>query len=347
MLLLQKTLILLSIVVCSLNLNAQYLPDLKIPQLKPSFYESLQAKTAIQTSSDFQMKGSVKTVLETISTDQIDLAKNLFLTVSYSFSEKGNLLSYSEDSTSSLFTGYDEKRSIINSYDSTGKILSQSIISRGPQAYRSKSTIRFNKQGFMEHEAYICFSCSLDYHNKPKNDSIFDYTLDYIWSKNSDSVQLKYHYLKAQSPYQRKQDRLYSFVREINDKKKRKDKLNLNEDPSGSYGFVDEYIYDTQGRITQWTIWDDEVKSSVSSHQMIEYTYNEKGELTEIKHSSTGSSPDYNSFVLNFQVEINYTSYDKYGNWVEREVKVTSSNYGMHDIRCNSSYCYKREFSYY
>jgi hypothetical protein len=348
-LLLQKTQVLLSIVVFSLNLNAQYLPDLKIPKLKPSYYESLQSKSVIQTASDFQMKGPVKAVFETVRTLKTNGAdSSVYLKAEYLFSGKGRLMKYWEDSISALHKPYDKVNRIINTYDSSGLLLLETI-RWTDSGQKSKTVIQFNKQGFREKEVYTCYDCEQGWNKKdPFYDSIFDYTLDYQWSPDFDSVILKYRYVKQKSPYQRNQDRLHSFFREINDKKRTKDKPKLIEDLSGSYdGFADEYIYDVQGRITQWTIWDHMIKSSVSSHQLIEYTYNKNGELTSIKHSSTGRSPDYNQFVLNSQVEINYTSYDKYGNWIEKEVKVTSSNYGVHDIRRKSSYCYKRELSYY
>lgn len=338
----------ISLVLSSFLLRAQQLPDLKIPRSKPSYYESLQSKTVIQTTSDLQMKGPVKAVVEIISTDEADKGNGPF-TIEYAFSENGNLLDYSQDTNSRLFTAYDEKRRIINRYDPTGKMLLESITYQGYPGHRSRSTIRFNEQGFMEHEDYVCYSCGFDYHNRPKYDSIFDYTLDYHWSRNFDSVQLRYHYLKPQSPYQRNYDMLHSFVREINDKKKdmEKTKVEMVEGFGSHWNFADGYEYDSQGRIIKWTIWDHEVKSSVNAHQMFEYIYNEKGELSGIKHSSTGRSPDYNQFVLNFQVEINYTAYDEQGNWIEREVKVTTADNGWRIARENANYCYKREFSYY
>ncbi|MDF3028051.1 MAG: hypothetical protein K0S23_2358 [Fluviicola sp.] len=342
---------LLALFLIPVLLHAQYyLPDLKIPGLKPTFYESLQSKTAIQTSPDFQMKGPVKTVCETVHSLKTNGAdSSTCLKAEYLFSGKGKLVKYWEDSASTLHNSYEVINRVINTYDSSGVVLLETI-RWTDSGQKSKTVIQFNKQGFREKEVYTCYDCEQGWNKKdPFYDSIFDYTLDYQWSPDFDSVSLKYQYVKQKSPYQRNQDRLYSFVGEINDKKKDSTKVRVEmiEGIGSRWNFVDEYEYDSQRRIVKWIIWDYEVKSSVNSHQMFEYKHNEKGELTEIKHSSTGRSPDYNQFVLNSQVEITYTSYDKYGNWVEREVKVTSSNYGMHDIRRNSSYCYKREFSYY
>lgn len=339
----------ISLVLSSFVLRAQQLPDLKIPTPKPSYYESLQSNTIIQTTSDLQMKGPVKIVVETISTDEADKGNRPSLVIEYAFSENGNLLKYSQDTNSRLFTAYDEKRMVINKYDSTGKKLLESITYRGYPGHGPKSRIRFNEQGFMEHEDYVCYGSGFDSHNGQKYDSIFDYTLDYHWSRNFDSVQLRYHYLKPQSLYQRNYDMLHSFVREINDKKKNteKNKVGMVEGFGSYWNFADGYEYDSQGRIIKWTIWDYEVKSSVNAHQRYEYTYNEKGELSGIKHSSTGRSPDYHQFVLNFQVEINYTAYDEQGNWIEREVKVTTTDNGWRVARENANYCYKREFVYY
>lgn len=334
-----------------LFIRAQYLPDLAIPKLKPDYYESLQAKTSLQTRSDFQLKGPVKSVCETIRALKSNgRDSSAWLKAEYLFSEKGNLLSYSEDSTSNLLKGYDPVNHLMNSYDSTGEILLETIRWTGDWR-ESKTVVRFNERGFREHEEYTCYSCSRDYRNQPINDSIFNYTLDYQWSRNFDSVSLKYRYVKPKSPYQRNQDMVRSFVHEL-DRKKRdslEDNIPTIWDPRNGY-FQDvenDIKRDKHNRITEWTVWDNTIKNSINVHRRTEYTYNEKDELTEIKHYSTFRSKSYNEFQLELKEEIVYVSYDVYGNWTEKEVKVRPEKHGMYHAPKDQNFRYKREISYY
>lgn len=345
-----RLLSILGLLFSPLSVYTQYLPDLQIPDLKPSHYESLQTKTIPQTPIDFQMKGPVKTVCETVHSLKTNGAdSSAYLKVEYFFSGKGKLVKYREDSASTLYNSHEFINRVINTYDSSGAVLLETI--RWVDKWqKSKTVIRFNEQGFREQEVYTCYDCEQGWNKKdPFYDSIFDYTLDYHWSPDFDSVNLKYRYVKQKSPYQRNQDGVRSFVHEIKMKNKEKTKaepkLTMDRVTLNFQSFSEDIQYDNQGRITQWIIWDHTIKNSMNIHQKIKYAYNEKGEVTWIEHSSTTRTES--DFELDSWVEINYILYDKYGNWIEKEVKVTSSNYGLHDILRNSSYCYKREFTYY
>ena len=201
---------------------------------------------------------------------------------------------------------------------------------------------------------YTFYWCDRDYRNQPKNDSVFDYTLDYQWSRNFDSVSLKYHYVKPKSPYQRNQDMVRSFVHELN--RKKKDQLEDNHNFRSIGDALNGYFQDSEtdikrddrNRITEWTVWDHTVKSSTNIHHRTEYAYNEKDELTEIKHYSTFRSESYNKFELELTEEIGYISYDSYGNWTEMEVKVRPEKHErMYNFPKDQNFRYKREISYY
>jgi hypothetical protein len=348
---LQKTQILLLIVVCSFNLNAQYLPDLKIPQLKPSFYESLQVKTNLETRDDFQLKGTVKSVCETINSfkETPYRSEAFWNTTHYFFQENGNMLSYTEDSTSTLLFDYEGKKRIMNDYDLTGETLVKTTIYLESPWKKSKKVIRYNEQGFMEREEYTCYRYGSDKDN-PAETGVFDYMLDYQWSKDFDSVALKYDYRTPASPYTRDQDRMYSFVSEITQKRKLTDKITSFGDNGAEPGFVsltEEIKRDKQGRVIEMFIWDHTVKNSINVHQKIEYQYNEKGELIEIKHASTAFS-NGNDFQLDFRINIDYISYDNQGNWIERIAKLTTEKHSYHmEVNQNTTYFFKRELVYY
>ena len=337
-----------------LFLHAQYLPDLGIPKFKPSDYERLQTKTIVHTTLDFQLKGPVKSVCETIRTLKANGEdSSAHLKAEYLFSEKGKLLSYSEDSMSNLLKISDAASEILNTYDPTGEILLETI--RQTRSWqKTKTVIRFNHQGFREEEIYTCYKCEQGLNrNDPFYDSIFDYTLDYQWSPDFDSVSFTYRYVKPKSPYQRERDMVRSFVYELSSKKKDQLKEEMsyskNLSPGNNYfkSFENRIKYDKQGRIIEWTIWDHQIKNSFNVHSRTEYTYNEKSELTEIRYYSTGwSNPEIN-FQLELTEEIRYVSYDVYGNWTEMEVKVQPEwqrrLYGLK----NFNFRYKREISYY
>ena len=349
--LLQKTQVLLSIVVCSLILNAQYLPDLKIPKLKPSFYERLQAKTNLETRADFQLKGRVKSVCETINSfKETPYGSRAFWnTTNYFFLETGNMLSYTEDSTSTLLLDYEGKKRIMNDYDLTGETLATTTTYLESPWKKSKKVIRYNEQDFIEREEYNCYRYGSDKDN-PAETGIFDYILDYQWSRDFDSVTLKYNYRTPASPYTRNQDRMYSFVSEITQKRKLTDKITWFGDNGAGPGFMsltEEIKLDKDGRVIEKFIWDNIVKSSINVHQKFEYQYNEKGELIEIKHASTAFS-NGSDFQLDFQITIDYISYDNEGNWIERIAKLTTEkhNHYMEEDQ-NTTYFFKRELVYY
>lgn len=69
------------------------LPDLKAPKFRTTEYENLQAKTVAQTPGDFQLKGPVKEVCETICMlKENGEDSSLCLRAEYLFSEKGKVV---------------------------------------------------------------------------------------------------------------------------------------------------------------------------------------------------------------------------------------------------------------
>lgn len=340
---------LLLIVFSPLALCAQYLPDLNIPKLRSTEYENLQTKTVAQIPGDFQLKGPVKEVCETICMlKENGEDSSLCLRAEYLFSEKGRLLNYSEDSTGFGLMRYNYANRIVNSYDSTGEMLLETI--RWINYYqKSKTVIRFNEQGFKTQEIYTCYDCesSMD-RNDPFYDSIFDYTLNYQWTPDFDSVRLEYRYLKARSPYQRQNDITRSFVREL-DKKRNTHPPTSFTDFENLYfnSFQEDIKTDGRNRIIEWTIWDRSIKSSMNVHRKTEYCYNDNDELTEIKHYSSAWSDSEFNFQLELREEITYISYDANRNWTELEVRVQPQKRGHIYPSKEINIRYKRNISYY
>lgn len=341
---------LLFIVFCSFSLNAQFLPNLEIPKSRPTEYESMQTKTIAHTLIDFQLKGPVKAVNETIRalrTNGEDSSS--LMRATYLFSAKGKLLNYSEDSTTYMFMRYNQANRIINTYDTTGELLLETIryIDYGQ---RSKTLIRFNEQGFRTSEIYTCYGCVSGSHRQdPYYDSIFDYTLNYHWTPDFDSVFLKYKYVKLRSHYQRDQDAVRSFVHELNGRKKQSNEPVSIETARNLYfdTFEEDIKRDLRKRITEYTIWDHAIKNSINVHRRTAYDYNENNELTEIRHYSSGWNYSGNNFQLELTEEIVYLAYDAYGNWTELEVKVKPEEAGGHYTQKAMNFRYKREINYY
>jgi hypothetical protein len=331
-------------------LHSQYIPDLNIPKLEPSYYESLQAKTILKTQADFQLKGTVKSVCETINSfkETPYVSETFWNTTNYFFLENGNMLSYTEDSTSTLLFDYEGKKRIMNDYDLTGETLVKTTTYLESPWKKSKKVTRYNGQGFAEREEYTCYRYGSDKDN-PAEKGIFDYILDYQWSRDFDSVALKYDYLTPASPYTRDQNLMYSFVSEITQKRKLTDKITRFGDNGAEPDFVsltEEIKRDKQGRVIEKFIWDHTVRSTINVHQKIEYQYNEKGELIEIKHASTAFS-NGNDFQLDFRINIDYISYDNQGNWIERIAKLTTEKHCYMVEHQNTTYFFKRELIYY
>ncbi|MNJ88787.1 hypothetical protein D3C87_63440 [compost metagenome] len=295
------------------------------------------------------MKGPVKSVCESTTKFDSITERILFLRKEYLFSESKNLLHYTKDTTSTLFET-DGTKEIVFTYDSAGRLLESVTFSVQPMN-PSKTMKKWNSQGFIVQEIYSCDRCGSGSYSSYRDAGIVDYTLDYQWSTDFDSVSLKYQYLKPKSasPYQRESDRTYSFVRELNEKKAKNSKSDTKYAADFDQNYflfqVNDIKRDEQDRITEWIIWDHAIKSSINVHRKSEYTYNERGELTEIQYSSTRHSNSHDEFRLDLKIELVYTSYDAYGNWIEREIRFNPEHYGRRSA-CEI-YHHKREFVYY
>jgi hypothetical protein len=149
------------------------------------------------------------------------------------------------------------------------------------------------------------------------------------------------------SPYQREHDAVRSFVGELNRRKKDQSPVTVAEISNLYFpSFQDDIKTDKRKRITEWTIWDHEIKSSINVHQKFEYTYNEQDELTEVRHYSTGRGHPVDDFQLDYTIEISYIAYDQYGNWTEREVFFHSGDKRIYSPY-EGIYYFKRNLSYY
>ena len=169
---------------------------------------------------------------------------------------------------------------------------------------------------------------------------MFDYTLNYYWNKNRDTVQLKYTYKTATSCCERFTDRLYSFVSEKLKKTQitssKSDSLLRNLEFNFRYNFDHITLtYDAKGNVLKWLRRDMAIKNSYPVDMLFEYKYNDNNELIEASFSSTGFD---GNFELGHKYEIHYLEYDKNGNWTLKNI---------FDKKNNSEYTYKREIEYF
>lgn len=308
--------------------NAQLLPDIEVRSLTPDFDKTLQADYFIKTTRNYKLNGAVKEVKETVSSGSSGSPLVLLKTTRYDFLENNRLSLYMEDTSKSLINS----NATIEKYffDEIGKQLIKVEIYSGIQQNSSKTLHYFDDSGFITQTVFERYISDSYYSNK---EEIFDYTLNYLWNKERDTVQLKYIYKTPPSGYQRNSDRLYSFVFD----KQMHVRTNIFE----TMFYSNQITYDEKGNVIKWLIIDNTIKDSYNIDLLYEYQYNENSDLIEVSLSTTGMN-GRDSYHLEYKYEISYLAFDKNGNWLLKKVKSQHES-GVVD----SEYIYRREISYY
>jgi hypothetical protein len=311
---------------------SQQLPVIEVYTPQPDLDATLYTDSLIKTTKDYKLNGNVKLITETITTNQNLGVAGLLKTTRYEFLKNNKLTLYFEDT----LKGLKNSNSIIErySFDDTGEKLIE-IISYSGKWQVSKTVRKFDINGFINQEVFEQFNASSYYSG---NKDMFDYTLNYYWTANKDTVQLKYTYKTEKSPYQRHYDQLRSFVY----KKRKIEKRNPQTDSISKtltldfWPFSGYKTYDAKGNVVKWLIADNEIKNSYNVDQLYEYKYNDRNELTDVSYSTSGMH-GRNNFEVQHKYEIQYLEYDVKGNWTLK--KVTGKD--------NSEYLYQRKIGYY
>jgi hypothetical protein len=315
----------------------QTLPEIEVMAIKPSFYESLRADHLIKTTKSYRLSGNVKCINENVTFSLNGNSPQLIQKNNYEFQRNNRLSIYLEDTSITLKRSYFPIEKYV--YDTTGEQLLEIETHCGFPQNGSKTIKKLTPDGFVYQEVYEHSKSSYQYGN---NTEIFDYTLDYIWDNERDTVQLKYVYKTPKSSYQRFENRLYSFVSEKRKKEQPSVRKTKSEKDSLShtfpfYGFYyDDITYDDNGNIVKWLIVDNSIKDSFNVDQLYEYKYNDKNELVEVSLSTTGMEGK-EVFRLSYRYKIDYLAYDYKGNWTLK--KVTGNNH--------AEYLYQREIFYH
>jgi hypothetical protein len=350
-------LLLYSFVALLLSVNAAYtqlqfsLPNLANPNLPNSFilqnslYQNLQSQYVIKTTRNFDLRGKVKTVKETIEFTSGSQCQTR--TAEYAFLENNKLLFYVEDSLSMFMNSGAISEQC--TYDSSGNRLVQIVSTDG---HLNRKTIQqFDTAGYLVRLDFQQFQRN-DWTVKEYERGIFDYQLVYDWNKSRDTVHAIYTYKRPSETYQRFNNQTFTFSKEQELRRQEQidklKKLEQTEMESTENQLLIGYltyklpIYDSNGNILKYYIYDNTIKSSYNIHQLFEYEYNDKQALTKVTYSTSGPHPVFEPYQ---SYTITYLKYDAHGNWIEKKVTGMQHDNGMNAT--GSNYVYKRVIAYY
>lgn len=321
--------------------SAQLVPEIHIPEKPTTTYEKLQNTYYIKTTQSYKLYGNVKSVTET-ETKKVVIDKKVFEgnKCYYEFLPNHNLLLFRQNDTIDKLEN-SNARIEKYLYDNAGEKLVEAIYCDGTIQQNANKVIRkFSDTGCIIEESYQRF-----YENKYAlhEKYMWDYKLNYLWSKNLDTVNLKYNYKTANSSYQR-----FSNVQHIFNSNK------LSTSEAAATKFVPDLdifkdsearTYDSLGNLTKIVYYDRTIKSSFNQDNMFEYKYNDKSELTELKmyflvHNFLNEKSKDFEFLSSIKIE--YLKRDKYGNWIEKKV-----SYLQDDSGNNAENTYKRTIKYF
>lgn len=265
----------------------------------------------LKNTQSFNLKGNVQSMSESIHTkneSNFDVISR-----SFTFNEKNNLVFLKLDS-SGLNKNYFQPTNERYFYDDSGENLLKVEYQNDQYRWNNTKTVHFDSIGFLEKEQFKNRSPNT-YHYDKNGINVFDYTLNYLWSKNRDSLRLDYNFLSENTDYYRQYDKLYKF------EKKQITKKQFSFDDIGFSR--DEIETDSNGNIVLIANYDFTIKSSYNLHFRSFYKYNERNDLIEIIQES--SIQDLDNFKCDQILKIDYLEYDNHVNWTLAKV----NRYGM------------------
>lgn len=330
----------------SARLSAQ-LPDLMPPSELPGLCESLQTSSFIKSTKTYNLKGKVKSVIETISSDTaLREHDGLPTQIHYEFLPNGNLIRYADDTILPLANW----NPVIKEYffDPSGEKLERSRFYELIPGHSSVSERWFDTNGFCTKMEYACFNCDQPATRTKEFAAVFDYTLTYHWTENYSAVARKYLYKTRSLYYERYRDdsvscRIASAGREIDSTASVKLPDNFIFNQFGGTTFT----YDDAGRVIKKLVIDRVIKSSMNIDQLTELSYTPEGNVAEIKHYSAIAHVQPYAFLLGTLLRIDYLAFDEQGNWTKCKVNIIPGPQDYHHHRSQTTFTYERSLSYY
>lgn len=327
-------------------LSAQ-LPDLEPPVEEKSFCESLKAANFLKSTKTFRLKGNVRSVLETISSDSIFEKKHFLPTQKrYEFLSNGKMTLFAEDTVPPLAIWSPVVEEYY--YDATGDTLLRTKFHDCTPGHSSVSERWFDKNGYITRLEYACYDCDQPSHRPKEFAAVFDYTLSYHWTENYSAVARKYQYKTRDLYYER-------FVNDSNSCRtssmRNEADTNVTSNVFHSFFFYQNggttFTYDSLGRVVKKVVLDRAIKNSMNIDQMTEITYTEAGDVAEIRYSSTIATAQPYAFMLYTIIRVDYLSFDEYGNWTSCTVNLENTDpYGSDDM-IGTTLKYERDIRYY
>lgn len=296
------------------------IPNLLPDREQPAYCESLKQGTLVKARKDFMLKGNVKTIREMVYGKDSASVSGFPLQRRYEFSDRGYLLLYAEDSLPSD-ANYNPRIERYQ-FDSTGTLLQQAVYYTGTSYHRTLSKRILNSEGYVVKETFECLSCG-----EESKGPVFDYTLNYIWTTNFDTVARRYVYKTAPVYYERyRDDRVPCLYLKQSEGKsaitRGTEHMHQLLNPLGGVFFA----YDSSGRAISKKVIDRAIKSSFNIDQLTEWEYNEQGFVSEIKSYSAIVHQQPYTFDLNSVIHITYAQYDSVGNWTRAFVNVEATD---------------------
>lgn len=265
----------------------------------------------IKNTKSFNLKGNVQSMSESIHTKNETNFE--VISRSFTFNENNNLVFLKLDSNN-LNANYFQPTYERYYYDDSGENLLKVEYQNDQYRWNNTKTVYIDSMGFLEKEQFKNRSPNT-YHYDKNGINVFDYTLNYLWSKKRDSLRLDYNFLSENTDYYRQYDKLYKFgKKEIAKKQFSIDEIGLSRD---------EIETDSNGNIVFTAYYDFTIKNSYNLHSRSFYKYNERNDLIEIRHES--SIQDLDNFICHEIFKIDYLEYDNHGNWTLAKV----TRYGM------------------
>ncbi|MFN8153832.1 MAG: hypothetical protein U0Y08_06040 [Bacteroidia bacterium] len=327
-------------------LSAQ-LPDLEPPVEEKSFCESLKAANFLKSTKTFRLKGNVRSVLETISSDSIFEKKHFLPTQKrYEFLSNGKMTLFAEDTVPPLAIWSPVVEEYY--YDATGDTLLRTKFHDCTPGHSSVSERWFDKNGYITHLEYACYDCDQPDHRPKEFAAVFDYTLSYHWTENHEAVARRYQYKTRDLYYERyKNDSVPCRKKPA---KMEGDTGSVHEFPYS--GFFNQlggtsFTYDSAGRVVKKLMIDRVIKNSMNIDHMTEIAYTAEGNVAEIKYSSALVHIQPYAFSLNSIIRIEYLSFDEQGNWTKCKVHVEPASEVVTFHSSYSAFTYERTIRYY
>lgn len=317
-------------------------------ELKP-FYETITAKTMIKRAANFDLKGNVRSVKETLYRKHIEDPKDedTVTATRYHFTVGGLLDSLSKGDTLNGLHNSGAYYEVYN-YDEKRRLKKLTVYDGGYYAHILTKT--FNAEGFLIKERFDA--------RFQEDSELFDYTAIYTYAKKFSVLDIHYAYDRPTVQYDRRNDSHREFTfdhlgRLVSEAHKEEDyssSTTISYHPKWNLVTGISYIercatlnsclvlikgisYDDKGRKAGETLSDHTIRNSMWNYNYCyQYEYNDSGKLVK----QITCSPNKQSLIFkpaNLQTRnappkvkplpapFNAFEfvYDTYGNWVEKK----------------------------